>query len=117
MTLGRCRLSIFCSRGTPHAPVDVMNQNPLSQPTSRLSTAEQLSPRSTGDPTVGLCLGPYSGPSVEAVSYERGTPSITAEQFSPRSTGVQESEEAARRGTACARYGTGVPRSRNRPPP
>ena len=35
MTLGRCPLSIFCSRGTPpgaraHAPVDVMNENPLS---------------------------------------------------------------------------------------
>ena len=25
-------LSIFCSRSTPHAPADVMNKNPLSQP-------------------------------------------------------------------------------------
>jgi len=34
MTLGRCPLSIFCSLGTP---VDVMNENPLSQPTLSLS--------------------------------------------------------------------------------
>ena len=27
-----------------------------------------------GDPTVGLCLGPYGPPRVWAFSYERGTP-------------------------------------------
>ena len=37
MTLGRCPLSIiFCSRGT-HPSVDVVNENPLSQPTLNLS--------------------------------------------------------------------------------
>ena len=30
------------------------------------------------DGTVGLCLGPYGGPRVEAVSYERGTPASGA---------------------------------------
>jgi len=43
-------MSIFCSRGTPprargaraHAPVDVMNDNPLSQPTLSLSTAPKM---------------------------------------------------------------------------
>ena len=45
MTLGRCPLSISYSRGTPparrgaraHAPVDVPNENLLSQPTLSLS--------------------------------------------------------------------------------
>ena len=38
-TLGRCPLSIFCPRDTPptHTPVDVMDENPLSQPTLSLS--------------------------------------------------------------------------------
>ena len=44
MTLGRCPLSIFCSRDTPprevgaHALVNVMNENLLIQPTRSLST-------------------------------------------------------------------------------
>ena len=38
MTLGRYALSIFCSIARAHAPVDVVNENPLSQPTLSLST-------------------------------------------------------------------------------
>ena len=42
VTLGRCPLSIFCSRGTlpawAYTPVDVMDENPLGQPTLSLST-------------------------------------------------------------------------------
>ena len=53
MTMGRCPLSIFCSRGTPprevprlrgpstrehRVSVDVMNENPLRQPTLSLPT-------------------------------------------------------------------------------
>ena len=49
MTLGRCPLGIFCSRGTPprtrgaraHAPVDVKNESPLSQPVLSLPTINQ----------------------------------------------------------------------------
>jgi hypothetical protein len=36
------------------------------------------------DPTVGLCLGPYGGPSGGGVSYERGTPAERSQQFARR---------------------------------
>ena len=46
MTPCRCPWSIFCFRSTrgaqAHAPVDVMNENPLSQPTLRLSWAQTI---------------------------------------------------------------------------
>ena len=59
MTLGRCPLRILCSRGTPpvrqervvlgimplwrdHAPVDVLNETPLGQPTLSLLQAHTL---------------------------------------------------------------------------
>ena len=44
----------------------------VSNPSTWLPRSQETTP--PYDPTVGLCLGPYSGLGVLVFSYERGTP-------------------------------------------
>ena len=43
----------------------------------RLQNARSKENATPWDPTVGICAGPFGGPTGVAVSYERGTPAAT----------------------------------------